>query len=206
MDSAETPRRGRRAARRAAGPPAQASTSPVAELPADDDPIDAGEPVAAHPIANPVAVIGAATPPAGAKNVPAREALTGAEPAAGHEVHGSPGDAPAGPSHAPGAHRDRPERTPGTASGGGESPRRSGRTSREEASERSLRSLVTTRSTQVSPTAALRAREVALPSAADLAAAEDSLVVVRRHYVPPTVLATGRRPDRAGRRPSGQDG
>ena len=65
---------------------------------------------------------------------------------------------------------------------------------------------MTTRSTQVSVTAALRAREVALPSAADLAAAEESLVMVRRHYVPPTVLATGRRPDRTGRRPSGQDG
>ena len=201
MDFAETPRRRRRAARRAAGPPAQASTSPVAELAADDDPTDVAEPVAA----NPAAVIGSTAPPAGVKNVPGRAAVTGAEPATGHEVHGSPGDAPAGPSHAPGAHRDRPERTPGTASSG-ESPRRSGRTSREEASERSLRSLVTTRSTQVSPTAALRAREVALPSAADLAAAEDSLVMVRRHYVPPTVLATGRRPDRTGRRPSGQDG
>jgi len=52
----------------------------------------------------------------------------------------------------------------------------------------------------------MRAREVALPSAAELAAAEENLVVVRRHYVPPTVLATGRRPDRTQRRPAGQDG
>ncbi len=42
----------------------------------------------------------------------------------------------------------------------------------------------------------MRAREVALPDAADLAAAESDLVIVRRHYVPPTSLSAGRRPDR----------
>jgi hypothetical protein len=67
--------------------------------------------------------------------------------------------------------------------------------------------LVTTRSTQVSPTAAMRAREVALPSAEDLAAVEAELVIVRRHYVPPTAFAAGRRPERPTRRGSGgQDG
>ncbi|HEY5878938.1 MAG TPA: hypothetical protein VIU11_08505 [Nakamurella sp.] len=44
----------------------------------------------------------------------------------------------------------------------------------------------------------MRAREVALPDAADLAAAEAELVIVRRHYVPPTSLSAGRRPDRRG--------
>ncbi len=44
----------------------------------------------------------------------------------------------------------------------------------------------------------MRAREVALPDAEDLAAAEAELVIVRRHYVPPTALSTGRRPDRRG--------
>jgi len=44
----------------------------------------------------------------------------------------------------------------------------------------------------------MRAREVALPSDEDLAAAEAELVIVRRHYVPPTSLSAGRRPDRPG--------
>jgi hypothetical protein len=65
--------------------------------------------------------------------------------------------------------------------------------------------LVTTRSTQVSSTAAMRAREVAVPDAADLAEAEAELVIVRRHYVPPTSLPAGRRPDRRGT-PNGQGG
>ena len=198
MEPAETPRRRRRAARRAAGPPAQVSTTPVAELPDEDELLNAELVKATKPDGE----TGAGVIPSG--TAPAQVAA-GIEPATAHEVHGSPGDAPAGPSHTPGPQRDRPDRA-GSGASAGEPTRRSGRTSREEASERSLRSLVTTRSTQVSPTAALRAREVALPSAADLAAAEESLVMVRRHYIPPTVLATGRRPDRTGRRPSGQDG
>ena len=59
--------------------------------------------------------------------------------------------------------------------------------------ERSLRSLVSTRATQVSPTAAMRAREYGMPTAADLADAELDVVLVRRNYVPPAPLATGRR-------------
>jgi hypothetical protein len=47
----------------------------------------------------------------------------------------------------------------------------------------------------------MRAREVALPDAAELAAAEAELVIVRRHYVPPTSLTANRRPDR--RNPAG---
>ncbi len=90
-------------------------------------------------------------------------------------------------------------------SGAGERPRRS-RSSRDDASERSLRSLVTTRGTQVSPTAALRAREVALPTAEDLAAAEQDVVLVRRHYVPPTALTAGRRRDRPDRRAGDREG
>lgn len=80
----------------------------------------------------------------------------------------------------------------------GADPGRRGRSSGQDSTERSLRSLVTTRSTQVSSTAAMRAREVALPTAADLAAAEAELVIVRRHYVPPTSLSAGRRADRRG--------
>ncbi len=110
-----------------------------------------------------------------------------------HAFAGSPGAAAAtGPGHPP--DHGRPA---------GEGPGRIYRTPREDHSERSLRALVTTRSTQVSPSAAMRAREAAMPTAADLLAAEADLVVVRRHYVPPTALAAGRRRDRSERRPSG---
>jgi hypothetical protein len=133
--------------------------------------------------------------------------------APGHQpghVHGHP----AAQGHQPGQGqssatqgKDRStERYQSGESTGGEPSRRGGRSSREEASERSLRSLVTTRSTQVSTTAALRAREVALPSAAELAAAEADLVIVRRHYVPPTTLTSGRRQDWPNRRGSGGQG
>ena len=186
QDPSQPPRRRRRAARRVAGPPAQAVTPDVA------DPVD--------PPATPV--------------VPAIAKQAG-EPAptpdhSGAHAHGSPGAAPAGPAHphpgspaghAPGPHRDHHERPAGPPPTG-ELPRRGGRTSREEASERSLRSLVTTRSTQLSPTAALRAREAAQPTDDDLATAEAELTIVRRHYVPPTALTTGRRQDWQGRRGS----
>lgn len=75
--------------------------------------------------------------------------------------------------------------------------------------ERSLRALVSTRSTALTPTVAMRAREVANPAAADLAAAEQDLVIIRRHYIPPAPLTTkktpeqkpveGRGPDQRGR-------
>ena len=111
---------------------------------------------------------------------------------------GRPSNRPAprrAPAGSPGGHPPRPpvDRRPTGADAG-----RRTRPGGSDNGERSLRSLVTTRSTQVSPTAAMRAREVALPDAADLAAAEAELVIVRRHYVPPTSLTAGRRPDRRG--------
>jgi hypothetical protein len=50
--------------------------------------------------------------------------------------------------------------------------------------ERGLRGLVGGGSSQVSVTAALRARDAARPSEADIAAAESDLVIVRRGWVP----------------------
>lgn len=66
--------------------------------------------------------------------------------------------------------------------------------------ERSLRALVSTRTTQIPFDVAMRAREVAQPSAQDLADAERDLVLVRRHYVPPAPLAPkkGETPGRSG--------
>ena len=65
---------------------------------------------------------------------------------------------------------------------------------RAEASERALRGLVTTRGTQVSWSAATRARVYAAPSADDMAAAEAEVVVVRRNYTPAEPLRTARTP------------
>ena len=185
---------------------------------------------ARHAAPDPSAVDVADTRPAAADPTIGAEDSTmevggsvGTEPAAALDAvhsHGSPADAPGHqPIHVHGHHaahqpgqgqssaaqaKDRPsERYQSGESSGGEPPRRTGRSTREEASERSLRSLVTTRSTQVSTTAALRAREVALPSPAELAAAEADLVIVRRHYVPPTTLTSGRRQDWPNRRGSG---
>jgi hypothetical protein len=50
--------------------------------------------------------------------------------------------------------------------------------------ERGLRGLVGGGSSQVSLTAALRARDAARPSADDLARSEAELAIIRRHWVP----------------------
>lgn len=50
--------------------------------------------------------------------------------------------------------------------------------------ERGLRSLVGAGSSQVSVIAAMRARDASRPSEEDLARAEESLLIVRRGWVP----------------------
>lgn len=50
--------------------------------------------------------------------------------------------------------------------------------------ERGLRGLVGSGASQVNVSAALRARDAARPTEADLAEAEEKLVVIRRHWVP----------------------
>ncbi|MFY1636838.1 hypothetical protein ACN27F_26765 [Solwaraspora sp. WMMB335] len=50
--------------------------------------------------------------------------------------------------------------------------------------DRGLRGLVGSGTSQVSTTTALRARDASRPRAADLTAAEESLTIVRRHWVP----------------------
>jgi hypothetical protein len=67
----------------------------------------------------------------------------------------------------------------------------------ETVTERGLRGLVGGGSSQVSVAAALRARDAARPTAADVAAAETDLVIVRRGWVPREELP------RPGRRPAG---
>lgn len=71
-------------------------------------------------------------------------------------------------------------------------------------SDRSLRGLVSTRDTQVPAELAMRAREVDLPSAAELAEVEAGIVLVRRHYQPPAPLSAAGR--RSGPRPQPRTG
>lgn len=82
-------------------------------------------------------------------------------------------------------------------------PAQGSRDRRVDHTERTLRGLVTTRGTQVPWAAATRAREVAMPSAADMALAEEEVVVVRRNYTPPEPFRNGRAGDtpRPRRRP-----
>jgi hypothetical protein len=54
----------------------------------------------------------------------------------------------------------------------------------ERDAERGLRGLVGAGPSQVSVAAAMRARDASRPTDEDIAAAEQDLVIVRRHYVP----------------------
>lgn len=58
----------------------------------------------------------------------------------------------------------------------------------DDQTERGLRGLIGAGASQVSAGAALRARDAARPTDADLAAAEANLVIVRRGWVPRTPL------------------
>jgi hypothetical protein len=72
--------------------------------------------------------------------------------------------------------------------------------------DRGLRGLETVRSSQLTPVEAMRAREYGRPTAKDLADAERDVVLVRRNYVPPTPLQTGKKRSRRRDGPSDQPG
>lgn len=77
--------------------------------------------------------------------------------------------------------------------------RRGGATHSERAArdaERGLRGLIGAGPSQVGVSGALRARDAARPTDDDLAAAERDVVVVRRHYTPPSGSG-GRSPERS---------
>ncbi|HEX2357898.1 MAG TPA: hypothetical protein VHI50_15755 [Micromonosporaceae bacterium] len=59
-----------------------------------------------------------------------------------------------------------------------------GGTGEDKEAERGLRGLVGSGATQVGVAAALRARDASRPTEADIAAAEDHLLIVRRGWVP----------------------
>lgn len=147
--------------------------------PAGPPAASAAEPLAAAP-GNDTGTADAAQPPTRG---------TGRRTRRTRSATGSPADAPPAPA-AP--------VVPAAARQASAPPAPRARRSRADSSaERLLRSLVSTRPTQLSPTAAMRAREWAIPTSDDLAAAAEGLVIVRRNYVPPAPLSTGKRPARA---------
>lgn len=90
---------------------------------------------------------------------------------------GTPGRAAQGPPGEAQAHGRSAQRGGGRGAGEPADDERDG--------ERGLRGLVGGGSSQVSVPAALRARDATRPTAADLAASERDLVIVRRHWTPP---------------------
>jgi hypothetical protein len=90
-------------------------------------------------------------------------------------------------------------------------PARNPRGGRNSGGERGPQGLEGSRTTQVSATDAMRAREFGRPTAEDLAAAEQQVVLVRRNYVPPTPLQhssrqQSSRQQSSRRQPSGRSG
>jgi hypothetical protein len=79
----------------------------------------------------------------------------------------------------------------GAEPGGEGAVRRKSRARRPD-TEHGLRGIVGAGPSQVGLLGAMRARDAAKPTAADLAAAERDLEVVRRHYVPPDTLPGAR--------------
>ncbi|MFI6762394.1 hypothetical protein ACIBF5_24990 [Micromonospora sp. NPDC050417] len=86
--------------------------------------------------------------------------------------------------HDPVVESDAPRRSPGPdrhrgGNGGGH-----GNGSDDRDSERGLRGLIGSGASQVGVSAAMRARDASRPSEADLAEAEQRVVVIRRNWVP----------------------
>lgn len=94
--------------------------------------------------------------------------------------------------------RERPAVDPSNASPG--RPTAATAAVEPKESDRTLRGLVGSGPSQLSLSAALRARDASRPTPEDLAEAEAELVVVRRQYVPTESLPPGVRPAPRGRR------
>lgn len=109
------------------------------------------------------------------------------EPAAGNRPDGGPADARpvGGATGSPAVVRRGGGRAPHAGnSQPGAAATEAGPLGDDRETERGLRGLVGSGSSQVSTRAALRARDAARPTDADLAAAEERLVIIRRNWVP----------------------
>jgi hypothetical protein len=110
----------------------------------------------------------------------------GATPPVPDEAPREYASAPAVPPADPVPLADPPP--PGDSAAGA---KRKNRTRRAD-TERGLRGIVGAGPSQVGVLGAMRARDAAKPTAADLAEAEREVAVVRRHYVPPDSLPGAR--------------
>lgn len=117
------------------------------------------------------------------RNRPASAAPPPAVGGGSGEYASPPGGAPLGDGPAGRAAGD----DWGTAGAGAGAGAKSRGTRRGSDAERSLRGIVGAGPSQVGVSGAMRARDAARPTAADVAAAERDLVIVRRNYVPPDV-------------------
>ena len=178
MDEPVAPRHRRRERRRTQPDPAAVDATPSeyaaapATLPAEPARTGAAAPPATRPADRPCAGGGAAdrgaAPDAAGDDGPGRDE---AEP----QVW-PPRAAPTGPPPAP----DQPAVV------------RRVKKARKGDAERGLRGIVGAGPSQVTGASAMRARDAARPTAADLAAAERDVVIVHRHYVPPDALPGAR--------------
>lgn len=103
--------------------------------------------------------------------------------APGQSAAGAPGRSAAGPHGTAGEPPSGPQGAGGV---------RRGKKVRRGDAERGLRGIVGAGPSQVGVLGAMRARDAARPTAADLAEAEREVVIVRRHYVPPDTLPRSR--------------
>lgn len=104
-----------------------------------------------------------------------------------HHGEGTPADASGADGTTAGTapvHDDVAPRSPRGGRPGEPAPRGRRAAAPAEEGERGLRGLVGSGSSQVSVTAALRARDAARPTEEDLAQAEQRVVLIRRNWVP----------------------
>jgi len=99
-------------------------------------------------------------------------------------------DAPAEPVAMTAELHDPDPTPPGRRAGAATSP---GSAFEDRETERGLRGLIGSGASQIGVGAALRARDASRPTDADLAEAEENLVVVRRNWVPREDLPRGGR-------------
>jgi len=133
-------------------------------------------------------------PPDAGRPGPAAGPADRAGPGAGRGARPDPAERGARPDPAErGARPEEPHADTAAVQDPEPDPARSNAISAEEReAERGLRGLVGSGTSQVRTGAALRARDAARPTEADLAAAEEQLIIVRRNWVPRDDLPRGR--------------
>ena len=166
QDAPGPTRRRRRRGSSPAGPPAASPPSPTVSAPAPATP--PGE-----------------LPPQPPRSEPPRPHVPHPEAPHTAPVHGgiaatTPARDPDG--HHPGSHLDEHYAEPGPSRG----RRASDPGGTRDPAERGMRDLVGAGHSQVGVDGALRARDVNRPSAEDLAEAERTVTIVRRHWKPPS--------------------